>query len=270
MRHQSVALRFGTDHGVAAHGFASLSLCFLGRPDRALVHNRQGVELAKSLGQPFNLAYALLSETVTHWLRGDVGAQETAASALTAISEEQGFDLFIGIGRMYRAAARASATRDPETIPELVEGAMTAAETGMRGAVPALLTVMAEAQRAVGDQDAAVEAVDGALELAEETGQLGWNARLLTLRSDLHLDAGEPDGAEECLRRAIAVAEAEGGRLDELRATTRLTRLMSQRGQNGKAAKLLTAAYERFPEDCSIVDLTEAKELLDALRSTAA
>lgn len=267
-RHRSVALRFGTDHGVAAHGFASLSLCFLGCPDRALVHNTQGLELAKSLGQPFNVAYALLSESTAHWLRGDVAAQETSASALTAISEEQGFDLFIGIGRMFRAAARASATHDPETLPELVEGAMTAAETGLRGAVPALLTVMAEAQRAVGDRDGAIEAVDGALELADETGQLGWNARLLTLRGDLHLDAGEPDGAEGCLRRAIAVAEAAGGRLDELRATTRLTRLMSQRGQNGKAAKLLSAAYERFPETCSIADLTEAKELLEALSSS--
>ena len=51
----------GTDHGVAAHGFASLSLCFLGCTDRALAHNRDGIELAKSLGQPFNVAYALLS-----------------------------------------------------------------------------------------------------------------------------------------------------------------------------------------------------------------
>jgi class 3 adenylate cyclase/tetratricopeptide (TPR) repeat protein len=268
-RHRSLAFRFGTDHGVAAHGFASLALCFLGHTDRALAHSRDGVELAKSLGQPFNLAYAHLAVTTTHWLRGDTAAQETAAAAMTAVSEEQGFDLFIGVGRMFRAAAQACASRDPETIPELVEGAMKAAETGLRGAVPAFMIVMAEAQRETGDTDGAVEAVEGALELAEETGQLGWNARLHSLRGDLHLDASEDDEAAVCFRRAVAVAEAQGARLEELRATTRLARLMHGRGVNGEPARLLEAAYERFPEDSAIADLIEARELLETLRASS-
>jgi len=268
VKHRSLAFRFGTDHGVAAHGFASLALCFLGYTDRALDHSRDGVQLAKSLGQPFNIAYALLSETTAHWLRGDAAAQETAAAAMTAVSEEQGFDLFIGVGRMFRAAAQARASGDPETIPELVEAAMKAAETGLRGAVPAFLIVMAEAQRATGDTDGAIEAVEGALELAEETGQLGWNARLHSLRGDLHLDASADEEAAVCFRRAVAVAEAQGARLEELRATTRLARLMHGRGLDGEPAKLLAAAYERFPEDCSIPDLTEARELLEALRAS--
>jgi hypothetical protein len=45
--------------------------------------------------------------------------------------------------------------------------------------------------------------------------------------------------------------------------------LMHGRGVDDEPARLLVAAYERFPEDCQIADLTEARELLDALRASS-
>jgi predicted ATPase len=275
-RHRSIAFRYGTDHGVAAHGFASLSLCLMGYPDSALDRAREAVRLARSLGQPFNVVYALLAETVTDWMRGDVAAQATAAAELTAIAEEQGFDLFTGIGHMCRAAARALATHDSDALPELVEGALLAARTGMRGAVPALLTLMAEAQRAVGEHSAATGTVEGALALATETGQAGWNARLLGLRGNLLLEsADQPEEpvlaeAEAWFRRALATATAQGGHLEELRSATSLARLLLRRADEQQARAVLAPALERFPEPSSIRDVEDARELLAELHSIAA
>lgn len=268
-RHRSLAFRFGTDHGVAAHGFAALSLCFLGDPDRALDHTRRGLDLARRLGNPFNVAYALLSETIVHWMRGDAPAQSAVATELVAISEEQGFDLFNGIGRMCRAASRAVIDHDPAAISDMIEGGMIAGRTGTRGAVPALMAMLAEAQRAVGDQAAALATVDGAQAIVAETDQWAWESRLLWLQGSLILDssANEPDQAaaqkaENLLRRAIDVARSQSGRTDELRAAASLARLLLLRGDSDHAVVLLHAVCEGFPEDCSLDVLAKARAML--------
>jgi tetratricopeptide (TPR) repeat protein len=268
-RHRSITFRFGTDHGVAGHAFAALSLGALGYPERALARATAARELAHGLAQPFNVAFAIAGAIITLWLRGDLEALETAADELVAISEEQGFDLFLGMGRMSGAAARALSTGDPVAIPEMIEGAAISAQTGTRGGLPALLCLIAEAHRAVGDRETAAGTVEGALAIAAETGQLAWDPRLLTLKGDLHSDEGDERQAVDCLRRALATAEGQGARLEALRATTRLARILHARGEGEQAAKLLAPACERFPERSPITDLETAKDLLGELRSTS-
>jgi len=81
-RHRSIAIRFGTDHGVAAHGFASLSLCFLGDFSAGFEHVRAGLALARRLQNPFDLSYALLSETIAHWMHDDLEAERAYVGRL--------------------------------------------------------------------------------------------------------------------------------------------------------------------------------------------
>jgi len=266
-RHRSIAFRFGTDHGVAGHAFAALSLLSLGYPERALAQIGEERKLARSLGQPFNVAFSIAGAVIVQWMRGDLEALETAADELTAISEEQGFDLFLGMGRMSGAAARALSSGDAASIPDMIEGSAIAARTGTQGGIPALLCLIAEAHRAAGDGTTAAGTVEGSLAIADGTGQLAWNPRLLALRGDLHTDAGEEGEAEDRFRQAIALAREQGARFEELRATTRLARLMQARGEGREATGLLAAAYERFPEPCAIADLEEARALLDGLRT---
>jgi class 3 adenylate cyclase/tetratricopeptide (TPR) repeat protein len=221
-RDRSIAIRFGTDHGVAAHGFASLSLCFLGQFDAAFGHVRTGLALARSLRNPFDLSYALLSETVAHWMRGDLEAERSAADQLVAVSEEQGFDLFTGIGRMCRGAARAMIERDEEALAEIVEGGMLAARTGLRGAVPCLMGMLAEAQLAVGRLEEAGATLEAALGVVTETDQWAWEPRLLWLKGCVANESREPLEAEEFFRRSLEIARSQGGRTDELRAVNSL------------------------------------------------
>src|SRR5258705_13106298 len=99
-RHRWIAFHFGTDHGVAAHGFASLPLCLLGRAEEALAHANEGIELARRLGQPLNVVFALTSAAVPQWLLGDTNAQQETGARIQAIGEEQGFELWTGLGRI--------------------------------------------------------------------------------------------------------------------------------------------------------------------------
>jgi hypothetical protein len=152
-----------------------------------------GVELARDLGNPFNVAYALALECGIRWHRGELGEQQRVAQEVVEIAEEQGFSDFAGMGRILRGAARAVRDGDPDGLQDCLEGYELAAQTGRRGSATMFMELVGAAQRAVGKPEDALATVDAALALADETGQHWWDARLLGLRDELRLELG-PDG----------------------------------------------------------------------------
>jgi class 3 adenylate cyclase/predicted ATPase len=262
--HAWVAFRYGTDQGVAAHCLAALALAQLGHPDRALARVEDGARLARELGNPFNVVYALFFESVIQWCRGDPAAQERAAEQLVAIAEEQGFTLFVGNGQMFHAAARATMAADESAIGDFMEGAARTASTGSMGGAPALVALLAEAQRAAGKPEDALVTVDGGLTVSAQTGQPYWDAELHRLRAELLLELERDDVAavETELRAAIEIARGQGARWQELRAARSLARVMRERGDGAQAERLLRPVYESFAEGFETPDLAEAAELL--------
>jgi tetratricopeptide (TPR) repeat protein len=228
-RDHEIALRFGTDHGVAAHAFAAWSLWQLGRSDEALERLERATALARELGRPFDLAFSLFFETVLHWFRGDAEAESAAAERLAELADEQEFEFWLGLGRLFTAAVRARATGDPGTLDQLLEGAALAVKSGSRVGGSAMLAVVAEAQRAAGAIEEAAGSVSGGLALAKETGQPFYDPELHRLQGELVLDAGgDTADAEQLFRRALALARAQGARGQERRAEASLAALRSR------------------------------------------
>jgi class 3 adenylate cyclase/tetratricopeptide (TPR) repeat protein len=271
-RHHQIAYRFGTDHGVVAHCFAGWSLMGLGYLDQALERMRTAVELAESLGHPFSLAYALTFQISVLWVRGDADGQRETAARVIAIAEEQGFDLWTGIGHVYSATERAIRTGEESAIPEIIEGSLVAGETGNRGASTPIFAAVAEAQRAVGQLDEALGTVDAALVMSTEIAQPWWDSHLRRLKGELMLEraAGDLDAAtsalaEEELETALSIAREQSSPVHELRAATRLAQRMLERGEREAAAALLEPVYAGFSEGFSTVPLAEAREMLSEL-----
>jgi hypothetical protein len=100
LRGETVALPLSyLDMGVVALGLGGWALWTIGWPDRGLARARAAVTLARELQDPFNLAFALTVEAVTHSLRRDLTAQGERAREAMALSEANGFPLFLGVGR---------------------------------------------------------------------------------------------------------------------------------------------------------------------------
>ncbi|MEJ7584468.1 MAG: adenylate/guanylate cyclase domain-containing protein [Acidimicrobiales bacterium] len=188
-RHRSIAKRFGTDHGVAAHTFAGWALMALGYADQALAHLDEAVALARWLGQPFDVAYALLFKASIHWARGDSDEVLAAAGAARAVAEEQGFDFWTGLSRVFQTCEQVVRTGDASLIPDVMEASLVAGESGNRGGSTPVLARVAEALRAAGDTTSALAVVDSALAVSAETGQIWWDTELQRLRAELLLDA---------------------------------------------------------------------------------
>jgi len=265
MQHHGLVRVLGTDPGVVALSSGAHNLWHLGQPDAALARAREAVALARGLDDPFSLALAIVFETSIDWLRRNVAAQRERATEVVALSETQGFPLWLGVGRAFHAAARVAAG-DLTALPEIMDGLALAAETGNLSNAPALFALLAEAQQATGQLTEAQGTVATALIVAAQTGQPFFDADLHRLDGDLLLaTGGSADEAAARYHRALAIAREQGARSFELRAATSLARLWRDHGKRAEARDLLASVYEWFTEGFDTRDLQDAKALLKEL-----
>ena len=208
-------------------------------------------------------AWAVVS--ALHWLRRDAAAQRERAAEVVALSEAQGFPLWLGVGRAFHGAARVGAG-NRGALPEIMEGLALAAETGNQLGAPVFLALLAEAQQAAGQLLEAQRTIATALALAAQTGQPYFDADLDRLDGDLLLaTGGAADEATARYHRALAIARDQGARSFELRAATSLARLWHDQGKPTEARELLAPLYAWFTEGFDTGDLIVAKALLDEL-----
>jgi adenylate cyclase len=78
------------------------------------------------------------------------------------------------------------------------------------------------------------------------------------------LDVAE---AERCFRTAIEIARRQSARLEELRATTSLARLLAKQGRRDEVRTMLAEIYGWFTEAFDNSRLKDAKALLDQLNA---
>jgi predicted ATPase len=258
---------FAQDPCVAMLGLAAWNLWYLGHADRSLDRAREGVTRARTLGEPFTLAFALFFETLVHELRREWRAQRERATEVIAVADVQGFPVWRGIGRIYHGLARVNAGEGADALAEVAEGLALSAGTAHRGAVPAYLLALADGQRAEGRHADALGAVESGLALATETGQHLSDAGLYHLKGELLLatDPASSAEAEAHFRRALDIARAQEAKSFELRAATSLARLWHRQGKRAEAHALLAPVYSWFTEGFDTRDLVEAKALLDDL-----
>jgi adenylate cyclase len=131
--------------------------------------------------------------------------------------------------------------------------------------------VIAELQQKLGRPAEALATVTEALSVAHQSGQHYWESELYRLTGVLTLQAAARPGreaasaAESHFLRAIEIARGQRAKWLELRATSDLTRLWATQGKASEARALLASVYAWFTEGPEIVDLREAKSLLDEL-----
>lgn len=251
--------------GVRALSASAWDLFSLGFPDRALARAREAVIRARELRHPFSVAHALFFETVTHALRRDVTAQRDRAAEAIALSEAQGFPFWLGVGRMFHAAARVAAG-ERGAVSDLRAGFALTAGTGSRGGAPAMIVLLGEAYLAAGQLGEARAAVEGGLVVSAQMGQPFFDAELHRLLGEIALaGGGSPDEAAEAFRRALDIARAQEAKSFELRTAISLARLWHRQGRNEDARALLAPVHAWFSEGFETRDAVAARRLLDEL-----
>jgi predicted ATPase len=129
------------------------------------------------------------------------------------------------------------------------------------------LAIEAEGHAKAGRNDAALQAIDQAVAIAEETGERWAVAEVLRIKAGLLL-ASSPshaDEAERLLTESLEVARRQHALSWELRTSCDLARLWQRRGRGAEGLKLLRSIYRQFTEGFETADLQDARALLERL-----
>jgi predicted ATPase len=265
--HRVLAFHYGLDLGVWCLSYVAWPLALLGYPDQALTRMQEALTLAQELSHPVSLAAALYYAALLHYVRREGPAAQEGAEAAIALSHEQGFPLYVALGTNVRGWALAVQGHVEEGMAQMRQGRAALQAMGAKLWWPAYLAWLAEAYDGMGQAPDGLAVLTEALTIAHHTGERFWEAEIHRLKGELlrALSAEQHAEAETCLQQALDIARRQQAKLLELRAAVSLSRLWQQQGKRQEAHDLLAPVYHWFTEGFDMVDLQEAKALLDEL-----
>jgi class 3 adenylate cyclase/tetratricopeptide (TPR) repeat protein len=267
-RDREAKFRFGNDIGAVATAYLAHAKWQFGElaQARGLIEKAvaRGVESAHAP----TLAIVRHFKVHYHILCGDAAATLSGADALVGLSQEHGIALFLTMGAVSSAWARAR-LGDREAVPELRQAVMTFAQQGNKLWVPIYQALVAELEADEGGADAALRRIDEALALAQQTGEHRNDAVLHRIRGDILLkcDPAHPAPAEEAFLTSIAIAKQQKARSFELRAALALAKLYQSSDRYADARAAVAPALEGFSPTSELPEIGEAQTLLAALVS---
>jgi predicted ATPase len=243
------------------------TLLCLGNIDQARLRRDEALAEARRLTRHtlvFTLCQAWLGDRA---IDGVKSAQTMLRSAdeVLAITSEQGFPLYFGIGNIMRGWCLGTVGQAAEGIPLILRGLEIWRATGANLMMPSYLMTLAEVYGMAAQPDEGLDRLAEAAELIETTQERWAEAEMHRVRGTLLLSMHEPAAAEDSFQHALAVARRQSARFWELRAALDLARLWRDQGKRTEARDLLAPIYSWFTEGFDTPVLQEARALLDQL-----
>ncbi|MBV6450849.1 MAG: hypothetical protein MHPDNHAH_01576 [Anaerolineales bacterium] len=255
------------DPQVTVRNHAALALWQLGKIDQARKLLAETIEIARPLA-PANMAMAHLAAcSLIVYLR-DAHALHEHAEGMLEIARRESLPSFLAWGNMYQGIAH-TLLGDHETgIAEIKQGLTAYLASGTHSSLGQYLSQLAEAQARAGQIEQALATIEDAFGAAPEEEM--HFPELHRVRADIRLLQPNPDLglAEQGYRDAIAASQKYQALTQELRAVTRLGRLLQSCRRAREARDLLAPLYAKFTEGLDTPDLIESKSLLDELNSS--
>ncbi len=263
--HESHVAKFGEDAGVTSGSYISWVLWFLGFPDQARKASVQTLVLARQLGHPYSLAYALTFAAILHCrLRQPEEALALAQETLN-LADNHDFPLWQVGATLSRgwALAMQNHREGVEAMRQCVE----ATRVAMGGVTLVVLEPLVDANVVLSLFDAALSVNDEAFAVGNAIGDCHVEAELHRLKGEslLGLAGANAAQAEACFNQALSVSRKQQAKSLELRAAMSMARLWQKQGKGNDALSLLEEIYHWFTEGFDTPDLQDARKLLDTL-----
>ena len=259
---------FGEDAGVTSASYLSWVQWFLGFPDQAHETSRQAVALARELGHPYSLAYALTFAAILHCrLRQPEKALALAEETLE-LASQHGFSLWQIGATLSRGWAQVM--QDKRDGIESLQQCVEATRAAMGGVSLVVLGPLVDAYNALGMADPARTMSDEALVTGGTIGDHHIEAELQRLKGESLLGIADPDEAqaEACFHQALDISRRQRANSLELRAAMSMARLWLTQKKPDDARRVLDDMYHEFTEGFDTPDLQDARAILDSLAGT--
>ena len=262
---QSLRARFGQDVGVTVYSYRSWALWLSGRPADAQKAAEGALVRSYTLEQDDQSRfYALWHAGMAYILLRNVNRVAEIGNKLTGLANERELPYWQALGNFLRGWCARWADRPADAVALLEDGLRLWARTNSRIFRPICLAFLADAYTAADVPDLADQTFEEALSIAAQTGERWAEPEIHRMFGDKLARFGPPAAAIARYERAITVAREQGSRSFELRATTSLASVLAHQGEHSAAHDLLLSIYRTFDAGCSVADLADAKNLLEA------
>jgi class 3 adenylate cyclase/predicted ATPase len=241
------------------------ALQLLGRVKEATIVAERGLRLARESRHLFSLGHALsLRGRLSRYQRQPEAALLHAEEAIS-LSEENAFPPWLHWARFHHGWALSESGQIERGVAEMEAGIAGFESLGGVSQEQYTIALLAEAYGKMGRTERALVMLDGALERIERTGEKVDYAEMLRLKGEILMkqDSGGAHQAEACFRTAHQAARLQEAKWWELRSSVSLARLLRDTDRRDEARTMLTEIYGWFTEGFDMVDLKEAKALLD-------
>jgi class 3 adenylate cyclase/predicted ATPase len=198
---------------------------FIGNLESATDCGVRARRLARELGHPLSLAYALAMSAAICQGFEDIDATFEFASETIELAARNAFAYWLAWATMLQGWAIARKGQPGTGLETMLKGLRAYEATGAQFFKPHVLTLIADVHRSTGQYREGLAFVDEANACAERGKIRFYDAEILRVKGDLFAGMGEAHNAKRCYRRALAVAAAQGAESLRKRAEASLKML---------------------------------------------
>ena len=238
------------------------NLWMLGDTRGCMERINRGVRLAREIGHPDSLSFALVFCGWMHGYREEWEACLASTSEGLALSAKHGLAQTGAWQRCVHGWALAHTGKAADGLVELQAGIEDSVRLWGQVAMPQFHAMLANVRIIRGEAAHALDETQQGLTLTETSHDSHFNAELHRLAGICHLALGESESAEAALNQAIETARAQGALTFELRAATALGRVWVDRGERESAIALLQGVLDALGEVEETVDVHRARACL--------
>ena len=246
--------------------FAAQYVWMLGHPDQAAKISDEKDDVARRIGHPFNLGFALgFGAWVFHY-RKEPSTLALRVAEGEMVARDSGL-MFLSETQVIFTKALVSADNDQHSTCVELFDRYFASPMCILVVRPYILAVQAISLTTLGRRAEALANIAQAIEQIERPG---WNERshyaeILRIKGWILQQQGDYQDAEFNLRASLDFARKQQAKSWELRTSTTLAKILAERGERRQAIELLKPVYDWFTEGFDTYDLKQAKNLLDQL-----
>ena len=238
-----------------------------GYPERSVADVEDSLSLARRLGHPFNLVFALTAGSDCLINLGDADRMFAQCEEAQAVVDEEGLGQFAEDLMVNNWLGRAYALREEYEIGYELTRRCNSHWDAAGGGICCARFWSTEAIElgGMGRRDEALQLIDRAIMHCRKTGDRWMEPEVLRVKGDLLLAGEHPDknAAETAFSESLQVARDHKAKSWELRAAMSLTQLWQSQGRESRAPEILIPIFEWFTEGFDTADLKEAKALLE-------
>ena len=211
--HQFFASVNALDPAVAAPAHEGRLLCLVGERDAAVERVNAALTLARRIGNPNAIGFALVYAAYVHQMRNEPEAVLERTGEALALAVEHGLADVLGWATVWRGWARAVGG-EADTAPTGMAAALAAQRSfGSEIARGHQLALLAEVLILAGRTDDALAALDEGLAHVSRTGDRYYEPELHRLRGEVRQLRGEDGSADFASARTTAEAMGAAGLL---------------------------------------------------------